>query len=151
MGVKRVPLRVTSIGRGGKKKEGLFPRLFARFHLIHMVVDVLEDIDPASPEFIEKKPFPFGRQKFFQQDVTRGQVGGNNDFPQLIDFGGQGFQLHRLTLLKKRSMGWEYRNPSTIHLRLISELILKIAVIPETDKIRVKVILNNKNSSRSSA
>jgi hypothetical protein len=116
-----------------------------------MVVDVLEDIDPASPEFIEKKPFPFSRQKFFQQDVTRGQVGGNNDFPQLIDFGSQGFQLHRLTLLKKQSMGWEYRNPSTIYFRLISEPILKIAVIPETDKSRIKIILNNKKSSRSSA
>jgi hypothetical protein len=116
-----------------------------------MVVHVLEDIDPASPEFIEKKPFPFGRQKFFQQDVTRGQVGGNNDFPQLIDFRGDGFKLHRLTLLKKQSMGWECRTPSTIHFRLTSEPVLKIAVIPETDQIRVNVILNNKKSSRSSA
>jgi hypothetical protein len=56
-----------------------------------MIVDVLEDIDPASPEFIEKKPFPFSRQKFFQQDVTRGQVGGNNDFPQLIIPADRGF------------------------------------------------------------
>lgn len=38
-------------------------------------------------------------------------------------------------------MGWEYRNPSMIHLRLISEPFLKIAVIPETGKIRVKLIL----------
>jgi hypothetical protein len=99
-----------------------------------VVVDILEDIDPAGPEFIEKKPFPLGRQEFFQQDVTRGQVGGNNDFPHLIDFRGQGFQLHRLILLKKRSMGWECSSPSTIHFRLISGPILKMAAIPEAEK-----------------
>jgi len=102
-----VPRRVIFLNQERKKKAGLFPRLFARFHLVHMVVDVFEDIDPTSPEFIKKKTFPFSRQKFFQQDVTRGQVGGNNNFPQLINFRGQGFQLHRLILLKKRSMGWD--------------------------------------------
>jgi hypothetical protein len=99
-------LRVVSSDQDGKKKEGLFPRLFARFHLIHMVVDVLEDIDPARPEFIKKKPFPLSRQKFFQQDVTGGQVGGDIDFPQLIDFRGQRFQLHRFILLKNGQWGW---------------------------------------------
>ena len=111
-----------------RKKRGLFPRLFAGLHLVHVVVDILEDIDPAGPEFIEKKPFPLGRQEFFQQNVAGSQVGGDDDFPHLIDFRGQGFQLHRRSLLKKQSMGWDGR-----------------------DKTLIPIILNNKNSSRSSA
>jgi hypothetical protein len=117
-----------------------------------MVVDVFEDIDPASPEFIKKKAFPFSRQKFFQQDVTRGQVGGNNDLPQLIDFRGQGFQLHRLLLLKKRSMGWD-GNAEALPPSIFGLSLNPFQKLPPflNRKNRLKVILNNKNSSRSSA
>ena len=102
---------------GGRKKRGLFPRLFAGLHLVHVVVNILEDIDPAGPEFIEKKPFPLGRQEFFQQDVAGSQVGGDDDFPHLIDFRGQGFQLHRRSLLKKHSMGRDGSNPYSSNIK----------------------------------
>jgi len=103
---KGFPMQAISFERERKKKGGLFPWLFARLHLVHMVVDILEDIDPSGPEFIEKKPFPFGRQEFFQQDVARGQVGGNNNFPHLIDFRRQGLQLHRRSLLLRNGQ-WD--------------------------------------------
>jgi hypothetical protein len=43
----------------------LLSGFFSRFHLIYVVINVFEDIDPASSEFIKKKSFPFGGKNFF--------------------------------------------------------------------------------------
>jgi len=56
-----------------------------------MIIDVLEDVYPSNPEFIKEESFPFGGKNFFQEDITGSQVRRDHDFPQLIDFRGQGF------------------------------------------------------------